>query len=1207
MKPETVTKETDRYGDKSTLTRLALRNSSPPPLVDGQVAVCTPQPIKMEFDWPATLPWLRFSSRELPGVLKACKPFKLESQHAPSSDLISTILSAAFRTDMAHIGVSKLAAIIGRSMPERYPQENLERAQNLLKGPAEDFMREYVSMTIYNVSNNALDLDQDDKWEQTMKVLEDCDVFRLGVKLGEDRSPTIDGFIEKLFKASIHRCLQCLPTGHRHSDTRAESAVKWLVASGYCPNTTAEAIWTRLGNPGVDDYGIQQFVLDLTKTLLDAGASANMLVQNCGKSRTILEIALQQPWYSDIVLNLAELLFKHGASRNLTRALHLAIRRKENDLVEMVVRHGGDLTADLESFPERALHKKTAVTVAASTGFEQIWHILHILCLRYPSIPLSTFIVPDVLIAAAAKGHDEIIHSLYETSPTIVANEYGITPLHAAARYGHLSTCQVLLSLKDNTPVTAKSPPPPPHAACYGGHKDVVEFLIRKGADVDAPPRFHSSTEEQEFKARLSMPYDGYGIAPLDMLLHEADMLSHEDDMLYSKCVMLFHDADMLLHEAGPFQRCSLSNALSCAIVLIRAGAKLVGSELSLAGKYCHLELLAVSIAAGANPAGLDKEGKTALQCALQGATEKSARLYEAVSQLLSKGAQLLGGEVNTAVRLKQYNVARLLMEHGGHMTKTALREELEKAILVRSHTWVDAIFRVEPSIYSAGSLYAAIVMGNDSWIQSLMQNRPTETSEDPFEVTAIAVAATSGNLVLLQKLLAHPPSCYIGPLPLKVGYHYRDERAVCSSVEGIRSGKYQLGGLLDVRSASHEFHGSPLALLASSRHYNTPEACSYILSSGFYTDDLTLVVAASSHNNEFVQVLLNHGQHVGYSHQDYKGRSSLAYAIEHENQELIPLLLKAGVDANGRGRRVGEPLCEAVEKGDLNIVDYLVKAGADVDGDDSDEKAFSPLRKAVENGKLDIVDYLIQANATVNINSRSSKVHSPLVIAVLEGRLDIVESLLRAGADVNFSNFPSPLHIAMYMERWDIVDSFLRAGADVNFCDFPFLLRIAVDKERLDIVDSLLRARTDVGTPSWGYSALETAVRKGRLDIVDFLFQAGADINPPNNLWSWPLLNIAVDTGRLEVVNFLLGAGADVNLNCRSWQGHSPLETAVKHGKTDIVYCLVQAGANINTRPAKERGGTPLQFAAINGHLGLAKYLIDKGAEVNAPPSRYG
>ncbi|RWA07075.1 hypothetical protein EKO27_g8041 [Xylaria grammica] len=979
IKPETVRRETDRYGDRSTLAQLALqRNSSPPPLKDPQVAVCTPQPITMEFEWPTTLPWLRFSSRELP-----------KGRSAASSDLVSAILPEALGTEMAHIGVSKLAAIIGRSMPETYPQENLQRAQNLLSRSAKDFVREYVSMFIYNVSNNLLDLKQSSEWEKTMGILEACGIFRLDVDLGKDRDPTIDGFTETLLDASIYRCLRTVH--HGSGGCRAETTVKWLVRSGYCPKTAAETLWTGLGAFRVDHT--QGSILDLTRHLLNAGASANILVRNQMEDQTILEIALQKPWSSDIVFNFAELLFKHGASRNLDRALHFAIRRKEKGLVEMIVQHGGDLTAGLEPLPRSPLHKETSLTVAASTGLQQTRHIMDLLSSRYPSIPVTTFITPDVLIAAAAKGHNDIIQYLYyNISPVIMANEYGITPLHTAARCGHLSTCQLLLPLQvaSNRRVTANFSPF--HAACYGGHTDVVQFFITNGVNVDAAPTFHSYLEELLFQDRFDMLHYPSGEAPLHVLLN----------MLHLRQLNYFHLFN--------------PNALDCAAMLIRAGAKLVGGELEMAVEHCHLELLAACIAAGANLNGSDWKGRTPLQCALQGFSDRSNRLYGVVSQLLSKGAQLFGGEVDSAVNLKQWEVAMLLIEHGGNMTETTCRKELEKAILAGDNVRAARLFDVEPSIYSAGALYAAIVMGNNSWIRRLMLNRPAETSEDPFEITAIAAAAISGNLVLLQELLTHPPSCHTGPLPLKRGFSDDNNYVVYSLFENIRSGQYQPGSALSLKGIYHGMLcGSPLALVASSMRSDPLEACSQLLGSGFRADELTWVVAASYNNTAFVQTLVDHNQHGDYSYQDFEGGSPLACAIGHRNKDMINLLLTAGVDVNGRALCVGEPLFTAVKEGDLDIVRYLIQAGADVNA--SDRHLYdlpsmdirkrhlcnrSPIQTAVRWGKTDIIHYLVQAGANVNSPPARWRGATALQLAAINGDLGLARYLISKGAQVN-------------------------------------------------------------------------------------------------------------------------------------------------------------------------------------------------------------
>ncbi|KAJ2993366.1 hypothetical protein NUW58_g1864 [Xylaria curta] len=978
MKPETVTRETDRHGDRSTLAQLGLhRASSPLPLNDCQVAVCTPQSINFEFEWPTTLPWLRFSLRELPRILKACQSFALQSQNASSSNLVSAILPKTLRTDMAHIGVSQLAAIIGKSMPEKYPQENLQRAQSLVSRSAEDSIREYLSIIIYNVSNNVLNLLEDDRWEEAMKVLEECGIFRLNIDIGKDKSPTINGFMEKLFMASITRCLPTRPDRYS-GDSQAETVAKWLVTSGYCSNTAARTLWTEILYRRPSNYGTQKFIVDCTKHLLDAGVSANITVLYREGFETILEIALQQTWCSGIIFDLAKLLFKHGASKNLDRATHFAIRREETDLVEMIVQHGADLTANMKPLPGSPVHKETALTVAASMGLRQTLQTLERLSILYPLTPLTTFITPDVFVAAAAKEQNDVIRYLYKISPNIMADEDGITPLFAAARWGHLSTCQLLLHLQaaSNTWTTAR--PSPVHAACYGGHKEVVELLIRNGANVRDETIVDSISEEYRLTTGLGMYLDPFEKRPLKWLL---------------VLVNLIKDSDRW---GGRVKSLNPDNISCCVAMLIRAGAKLSGSKLYIAARACHLELLAAVIEAGANPNGLDEEGKTALQCALgPGCLYQPGRLYGVVSYLLSRGAQLLGGEVDSAVVLERWEVASLLIQHGGELD---CRYGLERAILAGHDAWTTKIFEIEPRIYSAGALFAAIATKNDSLVRSLILNRPAKTSDDPLEITAIATAVMSGNLVLLQDLLAHPPSCRTGPLPLVFS------------------------------------RNPPIISMRS----DATEACSRLLGSGFRADELTWVMAAAFNNTAFIQTLLEHGQHYGCISHDhripYDHPRPLEIAAERRDKGLAALLLKAGVDVNDYEPYIGRPLLAAVITGDLDMVDYFIQAGADVNAYGGYRVPSSPLQEAVRRGKTHIVHRLVQAGANVNNPPADDGGATALQFAAIGGHLGLAKYLIDQGAQVNAPparrRGRTALQGAAEHGRLDILEFLLAEGA---------------------------------------------------------------------------------------------------------------------------------------------------------------------------------
>jgi ankyrin repeat protein len=87
--------------------------------------------------------------------------------------------------------------------------------------------------------------------------------------------------------------------------------------------------------------------------------------------------------------------------------------------------------------------EETALSVAAKVGRGATKFVLNLLELDSPE-KMSEIITADVFISAAQKGNDDVIRLLYKTSSTdLPFDKYGITPLHAAAKHGHLSTCRL--------------------------------------------------------------------------------------------------------------------------------------------------------------------------------------------------------------------------------------------------------------------------------------------------------------------------------------------------------------------------------------------------------------------------------------------------------------------------------------------------------------------------------------------------------------------------------------------------------------------------------------------------------------------------------------------------------------------------------------------------------------------------------------------
>jgi ankyrin repeat protein len=98
-------------------------------------------------------------------------------------------------------------------------------------------------------------------------------------------------------------------------------------------------------------------------------------------------------------------------------------------------------------------------------------------------------------------GKDEALYracnSDTEDLPTVVALlkdgadvnyniDYGWTPLHWAARWGHIQTAQLLLEKGAKIETKTNIGRTPLHLAATKGHPKMVELLLERGAEIDA-------------------------------------------------------------------------------------------------------------------------------------------------------------------------------------------------------------------------------------------------------------------------------------------------------------------------------------------------------------------------------------------------------------------------------------------------------------------------------------------------------------------------------------------------------------------------------------------------------------------------------------------------------------------------------------------------------------------------------------------------
>ncbi|XP_071116431.1 uncharacterized protein [Haliotis cracherodii] len=257
---------------------------------------------------------------------------------------------------------------------------------------------------------------------------------------------------------------------------------------------------------------------------------------------------------------------------------------------------------------------------------------------------------------------------------------------------------------------------------------------------------------------------------------------------------------------------------------------------------------------------------------------------------------------------------------------------------------------------------------------------------------------------------------------------------------------------------------------------------------------------------------------------------TDLFFASEAGDFEVVRWLLStAGVNVNCRlGSRT--PVMEAAQWGHRDVVELLVKEGADVSL--VDEFGDNTLHLACSRGDVETVEFVLSLNV-VDINSRGGRSRTLVMKAAVGKHRDVVKLLVSNGADVSLVDVVgnNTLHWAC-------------RGGDVETVEFVLSLNV------VDINSRGGRSRTPV----------MRAAFRGHRDVVKLLVSNGADVSlvdvVGNNTLHW-----ACWSGDVETVEFVLSLNV-VDIDARNNSGETAADRARLRGRQRVVELLKSHGA---------------------------------------------
>lgn len=363
---------------------------------------------------------------------------------------------------------------------------------------------------------------------------------------------------------------------------------------------------------------------------------------------------------------------------------------------------------------------------------------------------------------------------------------------------------------------------------------------------------------------------------------------------------------------------------------------------------------------------------------------------------------------------------------------------------------------------------------------------------------------------------------------------------------------------------------------------------------------------------------------------------SPVADAAMRGDRTAIRDLLKQGADVNGAQGDGMSALHWAAERGDAELADMLIYAGANIAAVTRIGQ-YTPLHLAAKSGSAPLTKALLKAGADVNARSTNSGA-SPLHLAASAGSAEIINILLDAKADINAVEAEAgqtPLIFAAGLNRVDAIKALLARGADasvttkvIDIPKFNALDRAAADRQRKVIEGFVGKDSEAKASPSQVQAAIQAGreiVRSGKIPPPDPNEPPNPrgnfnpdEINPPvATKGGMTALLHAARQGYIEAAEALLDGGAKIDQQ-NAGDGTTPLLTAIINGQFDTAMMLVKRGANTNIA-AKNNGVSPLWAAANtpwqprtrfpqpqemelqkHTYLEVMQALLDKGADPN-------
>ncbi|KAK9721817.1 Ion transport protein [Popillia japonica] len=870
-----------------------------------------------------------------------------------------------------------------------------------------------------------------------------------------------------------------------------------------------------------------------------------------------------------------------AAAANGDTALHLAARRKDVDMVRILVDYG-------TSVDIRNGDGQTPLHIAAAEGDETL--VKYFYGVR-ASASATDNLDRTPMHLAAENGHAAIIELLADKfkASILERTKDGSTLMHIASLNGHADCAMMLFKKGVYLHMPNKDGARSIHTAARYGHVGIINTLIQKGEKVDI-------TTNENYTA-LHIAVESCKPAVVETLLgYGADV----------------HVRGGKLKETPLHIAARVKDGERCALMLLKSGAgpNLTTEEgqtpVHVAARYGNLQTLLLLLEDGGDPQYQNKHGETALHLACKGCRPDVVQhLINYVKQ--NKGEETVVAYVN---ELNENDESAL------HYICTVTKEEVEfphadrdvVKILLENNADVKLVSKY---VHESAFHYVAVAGNNDVLLEMISHMSVTEVQkalnrQSAIGWTPLSIAAYKGHQELVNNLLANHARVDVFDNDGRSALHLAAEKGyiqVCDSLlsnkafinSKSRNGRTALhlaamNGFTDLVKFLIKDHNAVIDILTLRKQ--TPlhlaagagqiGVCKLLLELGANidaTDDQgqkPIHAAAQNNYSEVAKLFLQ--QHPSLVMATTKDGNTCAHiAAAQGSVTVIEELMKfdrTGVITARNKLTDATPLQIAAEGGHAEVVKALVRAGANVT--DENKGGFTAVHLAAQYGHGQVLEVLKSSNSLRVISKKLGV--TPLHVAAYFGQADTVRELLTLVPGTVKSESPNgaslvptlgnesgmtPLHLAAFSGNENVVRLLLNSAG----------------------------VQVDAATHENGYNPMHLACFGGHTTVVGLLLSRSAELLQSHDKHGKTGLHIAATNGHYQMVEVLLGQGAEINATDKN--GWTPLHYASRAGCTEVVKLLCESGAS--PKSETNLGAAPIWFAASEGHHDVLEYLMTK------------